>query len=136
MVKKFLLGALALAAAQVASASIITVNGAFTATDWQIYFGAPAGPIDPLHLAYSVTFDDALSYASDATVLTVLSTNVPYSFDFSYGAGNGAFVLATSGGVNGCGHPPASFCAFVSDFSTGIPFLSSSRLPVVVDGGR
>lgn len=123
MVKRFLLGALALAAAQVASASIITVNGAFTATDWQVYFGAPAAPIDPLYLQYSATFDDSLTYDSDATVVAVLSTNIPYSFDFSYGAGSSFFVLATNGDTNGCGHPPSTFCAFVNDFSTGVPFF-------------
>lgn len=121
--KKILLGALALAMAQAASANIVTVNGAFTATNWEVYFGTPAAPIDPLYLQYSVTFDNALTYDSNSTVLTVLSTNIPYLFDFSYGPGGSSFVLATDGSPFGCGPKPSSYCAFVSDFSAGVAWL-------------
>lgn len=127
--KRALLGALALAAAQAASAGVITVNGAFTATDWQVYFGSPAAPIDTLYLEYSATFDDALSYTADSSIVSVLNTNIPYGFDFSYGAGNGVFVLATNGSPVGCGHPQSSFCAFVYDFSTGVPAFVEQSPP-------
>lgn len=121
--KKLLLGALALAAAQVASAAMVTVNGSFTATNWTVYFGSPSAPIDPLYLQYSVTFDDTIAYVDDASVLTVLDTNIPYDLAFSHGVGGSSFVLATVGSPSSCTHVPESFCAFVSDFSSGLPWF-------------
>lgn len=127
--KKILLGALALAAAQVASAAMVTVNGSFTATNWTLYFGSPAAPLDPLFLQYSVTFDDTVAYTDDASVLTVLDTNIPYDFAFSHGVGDPSFVLATAGSPGSCTHTPASFCAFVSDFSAGVPWFVEQSPP-------
>lgn len=129
MIRKSFLGALALAATQTTFAAVVTVNGAFTATDWHVTVGSPAAPIDTLFLQYSVTFDDALTYDSDASVLTVLSTNIPYTFDFSYAAGNPEFALATDGHPGGCQHTPSSFCAFVFTAGTGVPFYVAQRPP-------
>lgn len=123
--KKFALAAAtaaaALIAAQTASAAIVTVSGAFTATNWSVYFGSPTAPIDPLYMSYSATFDDAITYEADASILTIFSTNVPYPVTFSAASGGGAIVIATAGNSGGCGHPASSFCAFVYDYMTGTP---------------
>lgn len=122
--KKLLLSCVGLAVAQVASAAITTVSGDFNATNWSLIFNStsPTAPIDPLHLKYSVTFDDALSYTKDSSVLSVISSNIPYSFDFSYDAGNSSFTLATFSSGSSCSNPSSSFCAFVT-VATGTPFF-------------
>lgn len=121
MMKTVFAGAVALLAAQSASAAVITVNGAFTATDWGVYFGSPSAPIDPLYLTYSATFDDALTYEADTSILTIISTNIPYAMTFSYGTVFSTIVLATVGASGSCTHSEESFCAFISDFATGTP---------------
>ena len=83
MIKQALIGGLALVAAQSATAAVITVNGDFSATSWEVYFGAPAARIDPLTLKYLVTFDNALFYEA-ASIITVISTNIPYAITFSW----------------------------------------------------
>lgn len=100
-----------------ANAAVVTVDGAFQATGWQVYFGTPSAPIDPLYLNYSVTFDDSLTYEANTSLLTINSTNIPYSMTFSYTNGN--IVLATDGSSGSCMHIPSSFCAFIPT-STGI----------------
>jgi hypothetical protein len=121
--KSLLAAGLALAIAQSASAAVIVVNGNFTATDWDVYFGEPSAPIDPLSMSYTVTFDDALTYEADTTLLTILGSNNPYPVTFSYSPSFGVIVIATDGDVGGCSHPAETFCAFVSDFATGTPFF-------------
>lgn len=128
MFTKLLVSGLALVAAQAASAAVVTVNGAFTATDWAVYFGTPDAPIDPLYLDYSATFDTDLFYEADTSVLSILSTNIPDAITFSWNPGGTTMVLATFGSSGGCSHPSDSFCAFVSDLSTGTPyFVEQSR---------
>ncbi|QMW23365.1 PEP-CTERM sorting domain-containing protein [Sandaracinobacteroides saxicola] len=133
MLKQMVVGACALLGAVSADAVVVTVNGAFTATDWSVYFGTPSAPIDPLFLTYSATFDTDLEYTDDATVLTIGSTNIPYAIRFSKGAGDGAvLVLATAGDPDSCTHFTSTFCAFVSDYMTGTPtFVEQSP----ADGG-
>jgi hypothetical protein len=121
MLRSLLLGSAMLLSAQAASAAVITVNGAFTATDWTVYFGSPPAPIDPLYLEYSATFDTDLFYEDDASVLTLGATNIPYAIKFSWSPGGEVMVLATAGSSGGCGHPAFSFCAFVYDLGTGTP---------------
>ena len=107
-------------AAQSATEAGITVNGDFSATSWEVYFGTPAAPIDPLTLKYSVTFDNALFYEA-ASIITVISTNIPYAITFSWSPDNAVMVLATAGTSNSCMHFVETFCAFVSDLATGTP---------------
>ena len=122
MFKSILAGGLAVLGAQAADAAVITVNGAFTATDWVVYSsGTPAAPIDPLYLSYSVTFDTDLDYEMDSSVLSVSATNIPYSFAFSYFANSFVLVLASVGNGGGCTHYSGTFCAFVYDFGSGLP---------------
>ena len=112
--RKFLVAAAAAAmAAGSANAVVTTVSGSFTATNWNVYFGTPSPPITPLFLSYSATFDDALVYYDDASVLTIGSTNIPYAIKFSY-LPNNVMVLATAGSGNSCTHFPFTFCAFIS----------------------
>ena len=74
-------------------------------------------------MSYSATFDDALVYNGDTSVLTIFSTNVPYPVTFSAPGGGGPIVLATFGNSGACTHYPSSFCAFVSDYATGTPYF-------------
>ncbi len=121
--KKFAFAALAattaLFAAATADATIITVNGSFTATGWNVYFGAPSAPIDPLFLDYSATFDDSLTYSGDTSVLTINSTNIPYALTFSWGGST--MIIATVGDPSSCTHVVSSFCLFAP--TTGVPFF-------------
>lgn len=119
--KKFLLAAAALVAAQGANAVVVTVNGSFTATDWSVYFGSPSAPIDPLFMDYSATFDDTVTYLADASILNIISTNVPYPVTFSFDPGIGVIIIATYGDTDSCTHLEESFCAFVDNFATGTP---------------
>lgn len=123
MLKKLLIAGCSILAAQTADAAVVTVSGAFTATDWRVYFNTPVAPINPLYLSYTATFDTDLDYDSDTSVVTVDATNIPYDFSFSYAANESVFVLATYGSSGGCGHPAGSFCAFVGDFSSGVPYF-------------
>lgn len=120
--RSFLLAALALVAFEPAMAKTITVSGDFTASAWRQIFGLqPAAPIDPLSLAYSVTFDTTLTYNNTPNGLTLLTPDFPYSVSFSYTPGNDNFALATRAVTGGCIVSPNHFCAFVEDFSSGLP---------------
>lgn len=109
--------AAALISGQAANAGIVTVKGAFTATNWFVYQGSPTPPIDPLYMNYSATFEDGIVYNPDASILTIFNTNVPYPVVFSRPFAFGAIMIST----DGCRRSPGSFCALVSDFATGIP---------------
>jgi hypothetical protein len=123
-----LLAVLGLVGAQATTADMLTVNGAFTATDWYVEQGTPAAPIDPLYLDFSATFDDALIYDSDETVVTVFRTNIPYILRFSYDPGipGRHFMLATFpikiGLQDGCDLAPSTFCA-PTRIRNGIPLF-------------
>jgi hypothetical protein len=112
----------ALATAQ--ASALVTVNGSFSATNWAVNFGAPLTAIDPLFLQYSVTFDNTLTYIDAEGIVTVRSTNIPYDIDFSYSPQEAIFVLATdSKTANSCEGHASSFCAFVQNFTTGVPYF-------------
>jgi hypothetical protein len=123
MIKGLVLGGLALIMAQGANAAVVTVSGNFSATDWVLYFGAPTAPIDPLFLDYSATFDTDLTYTADTSVLTKGPNNIPWDFTFSYSAVFGAIVLATDGDPGSCDNSENTFCAFVTNFATGVPYF-------------
>ncbi|MCS6986667.1 MAG: hypothetical protein NZM40_04425 [Sphingomonadaceae bacterium] len=65
MRKMLAAAAIALFPCTMAHAAIVTVQGSFTASGWELYFAPPEGqpqdPIDPLFLSFSVTFDDELT---------------------------------------------------------------------------
>ncbi len=123
MLKQAMIAAALLVGSASANAAIITVSGDFTATDWTVYFGAPAAPIDPIYLSYSATFDDSINYDGDTTILNIGSTNIPYALTFSFNHFSQDIVIATSGNSGLCNHPEQSFCAFVSDLVTGTPYF-------------
>jgi hypothetical protein len=106
-----LLATLFSALAGAAEAQTVTVSGSFTANNWQVIYGSPTAPIDPLFLDYSVTFELFTNYLDVAAPLTILSTNIPYAIRFSHGAGSGSFILATDGEAGGCDLLGDSFCA-------------------------
>lgn len=107
-----------------ANAAVVTVDGSFLATGWQVYFGSPSAPIDPLYLDYSATFDDSLVYNADTSVLTINSTNIPYPLTFSYDSGT--IILATDGYYYGCTHDDSSFCAFIQSSTGTTTFVEQS----------
>lgn len=108
----FLVGLLA-TLAMPAAAQTITVAGSFTASHWQVQYGSPTAPIDPLFLDYSVTFDLYSNYLDVAVPLTIVNTNIPYPIKFSHNAGYGWFILATNGDGGACSLLGGSFCAVV-----------------------
>lgn len=112
--------ALAMMASSAANAVVNTISGSFTATNWSVYFGSPSPFIDPLFLSYSVTFDDFLPYNNDASVLTILNTNIPYAINFSFEP-NGIMILATNGNSGSCTHTPNTFCAFINTATPNLP---------------
>jgi hypothetical protein len=139
-------------AAQSAQAAVITISGSFTATNWVGVGGPPVGAspapvIDPLYLSYSVTFDDAMDYLNDTSVLTIFTTNSPYPISFTYNS-LGFLVPPSAGGPPGArfpgfalasvGHPdfacllgPGTLCAIITDFTTGRPApFDMVQLPV------
>ena len=122
---KYLLAGAALLMAQAASATILTVNGNFTATNWtpDPNSSPSSPPTDPLTLSYKLTFDNTLTYFANTTALTILGGNNPYPLTFSYEAGEGTFVLATDSFPYGCRHFAASLCMFVNNFATGTPYV-------------
>ncbi|WP_448585488.1 PEPxxWA-CTERM sorting domain-containing protein [Thermaurantiacus sp.] len=123
MMKKFALAAVASFVAQAADAAIVTINASFTATNWQVLFGSPAPPIDPLFMSYRATFDTSLFYEANTSVLTTVIANFPYPLTFSWSPSIQVMVIATEGGASFCAHIEESFCAFVNDLTTGIPYF-------------
>lgn len=127
-----------------AQAGVVTADGSFSASGWSIYFNPPGwpdaareAPIDPLFLDYSITFDDALTYEADGSVLQIRRTNIPYPISFSFAPDVGVLVLATRGFPWGCGHPFPSFCAFIpygfEVVSASLAGPMSASLPVFVN---
>ncbi len=121
MMKKLALAAVASFVAQAADAAIVTINASFTATNWEVHFGSPALPIDPLTMSYTATFNTSLVYEEDTSVLTNVIANFPYPLTFSWSPLVQVMVIATVGGPSFCAHVEESFCAFVTDLTTGIP---------------
>jgi hypothetical protein len=114
LMRAVLMAGLLSALAWSASAQVVTVSGSFTASNWQVQYGTPTAPIDPLFLDYSVTFDLYTDYVDVAAPLTITSTNIPYPIKFSRYIGYSWFVLATNGDGGACSLLGGSFCAVVS----------------------
>lgn len=111
--------AMLLASGSAADAAIVTISGAFTATDW-IGAGPAPGRIDPVYLSYRLTFDDDRTYLNATEGLEVFRTNLPYSFQFGYAPPLGV-VIAMQALPGACGNPADSFCTYITDFASGVP---------------
>ena len=72
-------------------------------------------------MSYTATFDTSLNDEADTNVLSNIVANFPYPVTFSWDPGGMLMVIATVGSSGSCTHIPESFCAFVSDLSTGVP---------------
>jgi hypothetical protein len=121
MVRPILLAALLAAASSTANAAIVTIAAEFHVTDWTINFNNPSASPGVRFLSYSVTFDDTLDYDSDASVLTIVDSNIPFPISFSRSGGSPFFNIASNGSPNGCNVAGGAFCAIFDYPGNGIP---------------
>lgn len=121
--KKILIAAAALLSSASAIASLTTISGNFSATNWiSDSKGDPPAfgdLVDPFILNYSVTFDTAMTINSSPD-LTIFFTNFPDPLSFSYNPVFNTLAIGDSLiGIDGSNAPRSVYIRV--DLDTGLP---------------
>lgn len=122
--RAFILGGLAAAGlAASAHAAIIDRTFDITASNFVQTFGFdPTPPTDPVHLNFTLNFDNSADINTTTTGLTVNSFNLPYAAEWQYAAGVDDLALATNlPAWATCSSAPGTFCIFMHDVSSAAP---------------
>lgn len=124
----FALSAAALAGAVPAEAALFTQTYDVVATDFAVSTGNGSVPLpaDPVHINFSVTFDDAVSFGNQLAGLTVHANNLPYAFSYGFETSSATLVLATSfiGNGPGCSSTANGFCLFIHNALSASPTIT------------
>ncbi len=121
-----LAGLLSVGIAASAQASVIARTFDLTASDFFQEFGSdPTPPTDPVHLNFTLNFNNSADIGTTTTGLTVNTFDLPYSAEFQYFTNTDAIALATDlTGPATCSSAHATFCAFIDGATSNAPTLN------------
>ena len=109
-------------------ATLISHTLDITASNFVLIFGGSLPPpVSPLMIDFTVTLDNAGDISPTTTGLTVHSFNLLDAVQFTYNHSSDLLILASVPFVSppgGCVNLPNTFCIFISNFSTAVPFAS------------
>ncbi len=118
-----------------ANATIVTRNYDLVASDFEQAFGpgTAAAPVDPMHLNFTLTFDDSVDTLDGVTEgLVVNSFNLPYTLKYTYFASFDFLIIGTApipyGACVQFSIIEDNFCAFIDNAAQ----TSSSATPATV----
>jgi hypothetical protein len=156
-----LAGLISVGMAASAQASVIARTFDLTASDFIQVFGSDlTPPTDPVHLNFTLNFNNSANIGTTTTGLTVNMFDLPYSAEFQYFAATDSIALATDlTGPATCGAGHATFCTFIHNATSNAPTVNffqnslptspafnvwradtfaikfADRIPVGIDGG-
>ncbi len=126
MITRFLAAGVALFFATVsANAATITKTYDITASNFVNSSGdSTVLPVSPVHLNFTISFDNSADIQQTTNGLTINSFNLPLGSNFAYWAGGDTLTIATYSNPASCAVGTAAYCFFIEHVSSASPVIN------------